>query len=248
MSDWVAGTLVSKRQWNETHYSLQIDAEIGAFQAGQFVRVGLDVDGKRVARPYSFVNSPRDSTVEIFFNIIPAGPLSGRLAKLDPGDRVWLAAKSGGIMTLDRVPDEVRDLWLLATGTAVGPFLSMLKTEEVWQRFDKVVLAYAVRYRADLAYQDAIAGLAERHAGRFVYVPYVSREETDFAVRGRIPATLADGSLERRVGLTLAPSRSHVMLCGNSEMIRDATDTLAQRGLRRHLHREPGHISTEKYH
>lgn len=248
MTDWVQGTLVSKRQWNETHFSLQIDAEIGAFEAGQFVRVGLDVDGERIARPYSFVNSPGDSIIEIFFNIIPAGPLSGRLARLDLGDRVWLAAKSGGIMTLDRVPDSVHDLWLLATGTAVGPFLSMLKTEEVWQRFDTVVLAYAVRYRADLAYQEIIDELAEHHIERFVYVPYVSREEADFAMSGRIPASLADGSLERRVGLKLAPERSHVMLCGNSEMIQDATDALTQRGLRRHLHREPGHISTEKYH
>ena len=248
MSDWVQGTLVSKRQWNATHFSLRIDAEIGAFQAGQFVRVGLDLNGERVARPYSFVNSPGDSTVEIFFNIVPAGPLSGRLAALDLGDRVWLGAKSGGIMTLERVPDEARDLWLLATGTAVGPFLSMLRTKDVWQRFDKVVLAYAVRFRADLAYQEVIAELAERHPERFTYVPYVSREDTDFAVRGRITATLADGSLEQRVGLNLEPSHSHVMLCGNSEMIQDATDTLAQRGLRRHLYREPGHISTEKYH
>ncbi len=248
MTDWVKGTLVAKRQWNETHFSLQIDAEIQNFSAGQFVRVALDVDGERVGRPYSFVNAPQNPPVEIFFNIIPAGPLSGRLAKLDPGDSVWLARKPGGIMTLERVPENVRDLWLLATGTAVGPFLSMLKSDQPWKRFDKVVLAYAVRYRSDLAYQDDIAEIARRYSDRFVYVPYVSREATDFALSGRIPSTLQDGRLEEHAGLGLDSTHSHIMLCGNSAMIKDATEILTQRGMRRHLHREPGHISTEKYH
>lgn len=248
MTDWVQGTLIEKRQWNETHYSLRIDAEIGAFQAGQFTRVALDIGGERIARPYSFVNPPHESTIEIFFNIIPAGPLSGRLAALDPGDPVWLASKSGGVMTLERIPDNVRDLWLIATGTAVGPFLSMLQTDDPWQRFDKVVLAYAVRYRADLAYQDAIDDLLSRHPERFAYVPHVSREHTDFAVYGRVTSALQDGTLEQRAGRDIHPTRSHVMLCGNAEMIQDATAILAERGMRRHLHRAPGHISTEKYH
>ena len=248
MTEWVEGRLVEKRQWNETHYSLRIDAEVGRFRAGQFTRVALDVSGERIGRPYSFVNPPQEPTVEIFFNIVPAGPLSGRLAALDPGDPIWLSGKSGGIMTLDRVPDNVRDLWLIATGTAVGPFLSMLRTDEPWRRFDKVVLAYAVRYNADLAYQEAIAELADRHPGRFAYVPHVSREPNDAAVRGRVTTALQDGTLERIAGLEIHPSRSHLMLCGNAEMIRDATALLGERGLRRHLHRSPGHITTEKYH
>ena len=248
MTQWLTGRVARKTRWNDTHYSLAIEAEGPRFLAGQFIRVGMDVGDERVGRPYSLVNPPNEPLLEIFFNIVPEGPLSSRLAALETGDPVWLTAAANGLLTLTEVPEHTRDLWLLATGTGVGPFLSMLQTDEPWQRFDNVVLGYGVRFKENLAYRTLIERLQQEHSGRFHFVPYVTGEPVEDAFDCRIQSTLADGRLEKRVGVTLDPAHCHVMLCGHSEMISDVVELLEQRGLRRHRRREPGHISTEKYH
>jgi ferredoxin--NADP+ reductase len=248
MAQWRSGRVARKRRWNDTHYSLAIDAEGPEFVAGQFIRVGVDLDDERVGRPYSLVNPPHEPLLEIFFNVVPEGPLSSRLASLEPGDEVWLTDAANGFLTLDEVPEGARDLWMLATGTGVGPFLSMLQTEQPWQRFDNIVLGYGVRRQSALGYHELIERLRDEHPGRFHFVPFVTGEAVEQAFPCRIPDTLVDGRLEQRVGIALDQARSHVMLCGHSEMISDVVGILEQRGLRRHRRREPGHISTEKYH
>ena len=243
MQHWVEGRVVEKVRWSEGLYSVRFDAPVEAFAAGQFTKVALDLDGERIGRPYSFVNAPHERPIEIYFNTIPEGPLSNHLAELEPGDRLWVNPKPNGLLTLAETPD-AEHLWMLSTGTALGPFLSILKTEEPWRRFRRVVLVHAVRYLRDLSYQPEIAALLAAHPGQLAFVPVVSRERADRALPGRI----LDGSLERRAGLNLSAAGSHVMLCGNSAMITDTLDVLGQRGMRRHRRREPGHISTEKYH
>jgi ferredoxin--NADP+ reductase len=248
MADWIAGRVIDKQQWNDTHYSVRIDAAVEAFRAGQFARFGLDLGEERVGRPYSFVNAPAERPLEIFFNVVPDGPLSSRLAALHAGDDLWVTPKPNGNLTLDSVPDDARHLWLLATGTAIGPFLSILKTAEPWERFDRVVLAYGVRHVADLAYQDLIEQLQQAHPEQLTYVPLVTREAMPDAIKARIPAALQEGVLERRAGVCLDGAHVHAMLCGNAGMIADASSVLEARGLKRNLRREPGQFSTEKYH
>ena len=248
MTQWLSGTVADKRRWSDTHYSLVIDADGPGFVAGQFVRVAMDLDGERVGRPYSLINPPHQAGHEIFFNVVPDGPLSGRLAELEAGDNLWLADSANGFLTLDEVPGHVRDLWLLATGTAIGPFLSMLQTDQPWRRFERVILGYGLRHRRDMGYGELIGQLAREHAGQLDFVPFITGESAPVGFDCRIPETLADGRLERHVGLALDAERSHLMLCGHSAMIADAVNALEQRGLRRHRRREPGHISTEKYH
>ena len=248
MTEWLHGRVARKTRWNETHFSLAIEAEGPRFQAGQFIRIGVDLDGERVGRPYSLVNPPHEPLFEIFFNVIPGGPLSSRLATLETGDSVWLTAAANGLLTLGEVPEHTRDLWLLATGTGVGPFLSMLQTDEPWQRFDRVVLGYGVRHRSNLGYGELIERLQREHPQRFHFVPFVTAEPCPDAFDCRITEALDNGRLEAHVGLTLAAERSHVMLCGHSAMISDAVGILERRGLRRHRRRDAGQISTEKYH
>ena len=247
MAEWLDGEITEKRQWNDRLFSLRFSAPIENFKAGQFVRVALEIDGEIIARPYSLVNSPGESVQEIFFNIVPEGPLTPRLARLDKGDKVKVTDKLYGFLTVDAVPD-ARDLWMLATGTGIGPFLSILKSGDVWQKFHNAVLVYSVRTANELAYQETILSLLEQKNVNLSFIPLVTRENMDGAINKRITAAIESGELEQQAGIEISAEDSHVMMCGNSDMISEVTRLLESRDMRKHLRREPGHITTEKYH
>ncbi|MFN2645628.1 MAG: FAD-binding oxidoreductase [Burkholderiales bacterium] len=241
MSDtWLTGTVIENRHWSDTLFSLRVEAPRLDFQAGQFVRIALDIGGERVARAFSFVNPPQDPVLEFYGVIVPEGPLSPRLAKLNTGDALYIARNPAGFLVLSEVPD-VETLWLISTGTGLAPFLSILRTETPWRRFRNVVLVHAVRYARELAYREMIGETSAR------YVTFVSRESTPGSLAGRIPAAIADGRLESAAGVTLSPERSHVMLCGNPQMLKDASAALVARGMRKHRRRAPGHITVESF-
>ena len=246
MSKWVEGKVVAQKHWAGQLYSLRVEAEIAPFQAGQFAKLALSLDGAMVGRPYSFVNAPAVRPHEFYYVVLPGSPLTPHLCRLAAGDPVYLSPQASGFLTLAEVPPG-RHLWLLATGTALGPFLSILNTEAPWQRFERVVLVHAVRRAEDLSYQDQIQSLLARYVGQFVFVPVVSREDTDFALDGRIPKAIEDGRLEARAGVRLAAESSQLMVCGNPAMVADTMHALQARGLKKHRRRDPGQISVENY-
>ena len=245
-SQFIKGVVAENHHWTNRLYSLKIKAKIKPFTAGQFGRLALDLDSEQVARPYSFVNSPDQKHLEFYSIVVKDGPLSPHLAELTPGDTVWVANGGNGFLVLDEVPDG-RHLWLLSTGTGLGPFLSILKTATPWQRFEKVILIHAVRQVEELTYRDTITSFAEQHGGKFVHVPFVSREQTDFAISGRIPAAIENGELEKRGGSTFNADDSQVMLCGNPAMLKDVVAVLQSRGLTKNRRRTPGNITVESY-
>jgi ferredoxin--NADP+ reductase len=246
MAQWIEGRVVERIDWTDRLHSLRIEAKIEPFRAGQFTKLGLQVGDEIVGRPYSIVSAPGDPILEFYFSTVPEGPLSPRLSALKPGDAVLVAPKPNGFLVLDEVPPAIH-LWLVSTGTGIGPFLSILKTAEPWLRFQRIVLVHAARTAEELTYRRAIARVMEAEPKRFAYIPFLSREAADFAMTGRIPQAIADGRLEARAGLGLEPTLAHVMLCGNPAMVADATTALAARGLRKHKRKEPGQISMETY-
>ncbi len=246
MSEWQAGRVVDNRGWNDHLHSLQIAAPATDFIAGQYTRLALDIGDTRVARPYSFVNPPGEATLEFYFNSVPGGPLSNRLIGMKAGEAIWVSAKPAGFLTLEEVP-EGKELWMLATGTAIGPFLSILRTPAPWRRFQRVMLAYAVRYEGDLSYREVLDDIQAQHADRFHWLPFVSREQADGAMSGRIPAAIEDRSLEQRLNMELRADHSQVMICGNPEMVRDSIAVLKDRGLRKNLRHTPGQVTVERY-
>ncbi len=250
MSKWVQGTVAGKRRWTDRLVSLRVDAPDVTFVAGQFGRLALPAppgsNEEMLGRPYSFVNSPDATPHEFYFIVLPDGPLTPRLAALEPGEPVWLLRTANGFFSVGEIPaSDV--LWCLATGTGIGPFLSILRTSEPWEKFGRVVLVHAVRYANELTYRDVIAQIGAAHPGAFTYIPMVSREPHPGALAGRIPAAIDDGRFEAHAGLALNPENSHVMLCGNPAMIDDAQKSLIARGMRRHRRKEPGQITVETY-
>ena len=247
MKDWVKGRVVAKRQWNHRLFSMQLDAPVEEFKAGQFTQVALDIGADRVGRPYSLVNPPQDRPLEIYFNSVPEGPLTPRLSELNPGDDLWVAAKASGVFTLDTMP-AARDLWLIATGTALGVYLSILRTADPWARFERILLVHGVRASDELTYGDTIGALRDAHGERFGFVPVLSRERREGILHGRITPLLISGEVEAHARVAIDAEHSHLMLCGQAEMIKEVRAFLEARGLRRHRRNEPGHYTTEQYH
>lgn len=243
---WSEGIVEEVRHWTETLHSLRVNADVDPFVAGQFTKLGLTTGDEFVARPYSYINAPHEKTLEFYFVTVPNGPLTNRLADMSAGQPVEVMRRAAGFLTLNELP-EAPHLWLLATGTGIGPFLSILKTPQAWQRFERIVLVHAVRLATELSFPDTVGRLQHEYPGRFHYVPVVSREETDFALHGRVPALIEDGRLQQRTGLVLASDLSQVMICGNPEMVKATVATLEARGLARNRRRSPGQISVENY-
>jgi ferredoxin--NADP+ reductase len=241
MTKWLEGTVVENRHWTPALFTLRVKGAPLSFEAGQFVRIALDIDGTRVARPFSMVNAPQEPLLEFYGIVVPQGPLSPRLALMKPGDRLYVASNPAGFLVLSELP-AARTLWLMSTGTGIAPFISMLRAGTPWQQFENVVLIHAVRHGAELTYRDEIERIKNLR-----YVRVVSREDAPDALRGRIPQLIRDGQLESAAGLRLAPETSQVMLCGNPDMLKDTSAVLVERGMRKNRRRTPGHITVESF-
>jgi len=247
MANWLEGKVVENRRINDYLTSLIIEVELDGYESGQFVRIGLRDGDEVVARPYSLVNTPQENHLEVYFNIVEDGPLSPRLFALAAGDEVLVSDRPSGFLTVSEVP-ATRHLWMIATGTGIGPFLSILKSDTAWQKFENLILCYSVSHAEELAYQDLIQEIADSRGDQFRYVPIVTRESFDGGLGKRVPSIMQDGSLEQFVGLEINAANSHVMMCGSTDMITDVSAALVERGMQKHRRRAPGHFTTEKYH
>ncbi len=219
------------------------------FTAGQFARIGLMVNGELVVRAYSVVSSPFDENLEFFSIVVPDGAFTSNLQHLEIGDELYLDKTAYGYLTLARYQLPLaHDLWLLATGTGLAPFLSMLQDFETWTKYQHIHLIYSVRSTVELAYVDRIQEIAESfgegHTG-FKFVPIITRDP-NATLHDRLPILIENGELEKVVGLSLNPATSHVMLCGNPQMVEDTKDALKQRGLTMNRRGE-GNIAVENY-
>ncbi|SCC64906.1 ferredoxin--NADP(+) reductase [Kosakonia oryziphila] len=247
MAEWVTGKVTKVQFWTDALFSLTIHAPVHPFTAGQFAKLGLEIDGERVQRAYSYVNAPSNPDLEFYLVTVPEGKLSPRLAALQPGDEVQIVSEAAGFFVLEEVPD-CETLWMLATGTAIGPYLSILQEGKDLQRFKNLVLVHAVRYSADLSYLPLMLELQQRYEGKLRIQTVVSRETISGSLTGRVPALIESGALEEAIGLPMNTETSHVMLCGNPQMVRDTTQLLKDsRQMAKHLRRRPGHITAEHY-
>jgi ferredoxin--NADP+ reductase len=240
---WKDARIVARTDWAPDLWTARLDAELQPFSPGQFINLGLEIDGELVKRSYSLASAP-GAPVEFYLVKVADGALTPRLYELGVGDVVRFDDKPQGFFTLDYVP-EAEVLWLMSTGTGLGPFMSMIRSGRLWERFARVVVVHGARLGAHLGYRDELEQLSAQRP--LAYVPLVTRERLEEALYGRIPAAIESGVVEKAAGATLSPDTAHVMLCGNPAMIADTMATLAKRGLRKHRTRKPGHITTEKY-
>lgn len=239
--------------WTPSLFSFRCTRDAGfRFTAGQFARLGVrKANGSIVWRGYSMVSSPFDEFLEFFSIVVPGGEFTSQLSQLTVGDEILIEKQAHGFLTLDRFVDG-ESLWLLSTGTGVAPFLSMLQDFEIWQRFERIVLVYSVRYAAELAYKDLLNEVLTReyvaeYAHKFTFVPVVTREDVAGCLGVRITDLLISGGLEKHVGLSMTAQSSRVMLCGNPQMVEDCRVLLQKRDMQLSLTRKPGAVAVENY-
>ena len=253
--------LVAERVLSVTHYTDDLFAFRTTrapgfrFRSGEFAMIGLPGEnGKPILRAYSIASPSWADELEFFSIKVPDGPLTSRLARIRPGDTVWLRPKPTGTLVLDALR-EGRTLWCVSTGTGIAPFASVARDPETYERFDRVVLTHTARTHAELAYGHElvadIAGdplLSEVVDGRLTHVATVTREVPQGGtLAGRVTALMESGALYEAAGTgPLDPAHDRVMICGSAAMLADVRAICERAGLEEGSNARPGTFVVEK--
>ena len=242
----------SVHHWNESLFSFTTTRDPGLrFDNGQFLMIGLEVNGRPLLRAYSIASANHEEHLEFFSIKVQNGALTSRLQHLQPGQEVLVSRKpTGSLLLHDLRPG--KQLYLLSSGTGLAPFLSLIKDPEMYERFEKIVLVHSVRQISELAYEEYLTHVLpkDEHLGELVskqliYYPTVTREP--FRHNGRITALIETGKLFEDVGLpSLDPENDRVMLCGSPHMLSDLQTVVAERSFNEGNHSVPGHFVIEK--
>lgn len=241
-------TVLDVHHWTDRLFSFRTTRDQGfRFQSGQFIMIGLEVNGKPLLRAYSIASSVYDEQLEFFSIKVQEGPLTSRLQHLKEGDKILVGKKPVGTLLYDNlIPGD--NLWLLSTGTGLAPFLSIIRDLEAYERYKKIILVHGVREVNELAYADLITKqlpkdefLGEMVREKLVYYPTVTRE--DFRNKGRLTDLISSGKIFEDLGLPkFSEQDDRMMLCGSPEMLADMRQILEGLGLEEGSQSEAGHF------
>ena len=243
--NWIETEVIEHKHWTDVLASIKFKGDVLPYKAGQFTKVGLHINGELISRPYSYVSAPSDDFLEIVYVKVPDGVLTPQLHDLKKGDKLFAMEKASGFFTMDEVPDG-SNLWMFATGTGLGVFISLLKTDDPWKRFKNIVLVHGVRTSDELTYKETIDALNTKNNNKWIYIPTITREKSDGAFNVRIPEGLKKNLFQERAQLDITQD-SQIMICGNPDMINDTVTLLGESGLERNRRSKPGNITLEKY-
>ncbi len=224
--------------WNDRLFSFATTRDASLrFENGHFVMVGLEVAGRRVARAYSIASANHEEQLEFYSIKVPGGRFTPHLQQIREGDPVLISAKPTGTLVI-RDLNPGKRLYLLATGTGIAPFVSIVRDPETYERFEQVILMRGVRLVEDLAYGTQVVRelydheyLGDLARAQLIDYPAVTREP--FRTQGRIPALLGSGLVASDLGIPpLDPVHDRLMICGSPEMLADTRRMLDARGFR----------------
>ena len=228
--------ILSVHHWNDSLFSFTTTRPDSLrFESGQFVMIGLEVDGRPLLRAYSIASAHYEEHLEFFSIKVPNGPLTSRLQHLKVGDDLLVGRKpTGSLLLSDLKP--AKNLYYLSTGTGLAPFLSLIRDPEAYEQYEKIVLFHGVRTVSEVAYMNFITNelpknefFGEEVSKKLIYYPTVTREP--FRNQGRLTDLVESGKLFDDIGLPpFNPETDRAMLCGSPEMLRDTCALLDARG------------------
>jgi len=245
-------TVTGVHHWTDTLFSFTTTRDSGfRFRNGHFTMLGLEDQGRPLMRAYSIASANYEDELEFYSIKVQDGPLTSKLQHLQVGDEVLISRKPTGTLTVDHVLPG-RHLYLLATGTGLAPFLSVIKDPEVYEHFEKVILVHGCRWSSELAYQHLINETlpANPYFGevvqqKLIYYPTVTREI--YRNTGRITDIIRSGQLARDIELpALSEDNDRFMLCGSPGMLKDTCAILSEQGFHETRNGELGHYVIER--
>lgn len=264
MRNTITETVTDVHHWNDTLFSFKTTrGQSFTFENGQFVMIGLEVEGRPLLRAYSVASANYAEELEFFSIKVPDGALTSRLQKIVPGDSVIMTTRPTGTL----VPGYLnpgKHLYLLSTGTGLAPFMSIIKDPDIYEAFEKVILVHCVREVSELAYQQEILQelpnnpyFGDLVTEKLVYFPSVTREDFDFKQahesstkedhQQRITDLMTSGRLTKSIGMpTINPQDDRFMLCGNNDMLQDTMDILNAAGFSKANSRNRGDYVIEQ--
>lgn len=248
MTIWVTGTVVNIKHWTDQLFTIIVRAPIDMFIAGQFVKIRMNINNAIVQRAYSYLNAPDDPNLEFYITTISTGKMTPFLSSLHVNNTIMLTKKSYGHFVLEEIPN-CENLWMLATGTGISPYLSILAShDEKLDKFSNIILIYATKFVKNLNYLSKMMNFKRIYREKLHIQTVLSRERSICSLNGRIPDLIENDLLEKKIGLNLDIKNSHVMLCGNPAMIRSTKKVLKEKyGMKDHVKRNRGHITQERY-
>ncbi|WP_022956979.1 ferredoxin--NADP reductase [Perlucidibaca piscinae] len=252
MSAFNEEKVLTVHHWNDTLFSFTTTRDQSLrFKTGQFVMIGLVVNGKPLMRAYSVVSAHYEDHLEFYSIKVQDGPLTSRLQHLQPGDTLLVSRKPTGSLIIDNLKPG-KNLYLLSTGTGLAPFMSVIRDPEFYEAFDKIILTHGVRWKSELGYFEHITeempedeNFGELVREKLIYYPTVTRE--DFERQGRLTDLIESGQLFEDIGLPpLNPETDRVMICGSPSMLKDLVEILEKRGFVEGTSHAPGDYVIER--
>ena len=240
--------------WTNGLFSFRIERPASfRFRSGEFVMIGLKDGNKALLRAYSIVSPNWEEHLEFFSVKVPGGALTSRLQHMEVGNYIFLSKKPTGTLTLDTLLPGQR-LFMVATGTGLAPFLSVLRDPETHEKFREIIITHTVRDEQELAYRDFLESeirndeiFGELLKDRFTYYPTVTQGE--FMTQGRITDRIRAGDFAEDLGLTgnrFNPETARVMVCGSMAFNKDMAAMLTDHGLVEGTNAAPGSYVLER--
>ena len=252
MSALIEERVLSVHHWTDRLFSFTTTRDPALrFSNGHFTMIGLRVNDKPLLRAYSIASANYEDHLEFLSIKVEEGPLTSRLQHIKVGDTVIVGRKPTGTLVVDYLLPGKR-LYMLATGTGLAPFMSIVRDPTTYEKFGQIILVHGVRNVDELAYHDLLIESLPTHeflgdmvSSQMMYYPTVTRE--DFRNTGRIPDLIESGKIFKDLGVPdINPEEDRVMICGSPGMLRDLKHLLEHKGFKEGNTSTPGAFVIER--